>query len=77
MRKNIILLNLKNVRQRKQISQKQLSTKTKLSQSYISQLENNENANPTLETIELIANALDVCPLELLDCSCYRHRVEY
>lgn len=74
----MILLNLKNVRQSKQISQKQLSTKTNLSQSYLSQLENNaNNVNPTLEIIEILAKALDVCPLELLDCSCYRHRVEY
>ena len=64
-----MILNLKKVREQKRMSQGKLSKITGFSQGYISQLENNSKT-PTLKTIEVIANALEVCPLALISCTC-------
>ena len=52
------------------MSQSKLSRLTGISQSYISKIES-ETQTPTLETIDKIAKALDVCPIhDLLECDC-------
>lgn len=66
-------LMLKNVRTEKGITQAELVRLSGLSQSYISALENNtSNKSPSIETIRTLADALDVCPLKLLQCNCKR-----
>lgn len=67
----MLYIDVKKARKNKNISQAKLVQKTGLSQSYISELESNPSAeNPTLKTINKIAQALDVCPLEIIDCNC-------
>lgn len=69
--KHMIYFDIKNLRKIKGVTQEELAIKTGLSQSYISELESkNSIANPTVQTIEIIAKALDVCPLKLLLCDC-------
>lgn len=48
----------------KEITQTELSIKTGISQTYISQIENNRK-NPSIEVLETISKALDV-PLPIL-----------
>lgn len=61
-------LCIKEKRISRNMSQHELSKKTKLNQSYISHLESdNRHKSPTLKTLMIIAKALDVtCPLELI-----------
>lgn len=67
----MLYIDIKKSRKVKNISQADLVQKTGLSQSYISELESNPNAkNPTIKVINQIAEALDVCPLEIIDCNC-------
>lgn len=66
----MIKFHLKRKRQEKLISQEKLSFLTGLSQSYISQLENGTK-EPTLQALNNIAKALNICPLELLSCNCH------
>ena len=58
--------NIKKIRKEKKISQKVLAEKSGLSFSFVSKLESGEQANPSLDTIEKIANALEVQVYELL-----------
>lgn len=70
----MMVLRVKNVRRLLGVTQEELAEKTGLSQSYISELENNNpRNNPTIKIIEIIAIALDVCPLTLLSCECDKH----
>ncbi|MGV3152689.1 helix-turn-helix domain-containing protein [Sarcina ventriculi] len=62
----MIKTKIKIYRKRKNLTQRQLAIKCNLTQGYISLLENNLES-PTLRTLELIANALNVCILELID----------
>lgn len=62
----IIKLNFKEKRLLKKLSQKQLAIRCNLTQSYISDLENNFKS-PTLRTVASIAQALEVHPFELLE----------
>ena len=57
--------NLRVVRMRKQLSQESVARKSGLSVSYVSMLERGARM-PPLETLEVIAEALDVSPLDLL-----------
>lgn len=67
----MIHFDIKNIRRIKGVTQEELAFKTGLSQSYISELEAKHSiANPTIQTLEIIAKALDVCPLDLLHCDC-------
>lgn len=67
----MLYIDVKKARKAKNISQANLVQKTGLSQSYISELESNPKAkNPTIKILNQIAKALDVCPLELVDCNC-------
>jgi transcriptional regulator with XRE-family HTH domain len=62
-------LAIHRIRTEKHISQEELALRSDLTQNYISLLERNiSKCNPTLEVIERIANALDCCPLELIEC---------
>lgn len=51
---------IKNVRERKNISLYKLAKLSKLSYSYLSELENNKIFNPSLQTMYKIANVLKV-----------------
>lgn len=67
----MIYLDVKKARKRSQLTQEELSFRTDLSQSYISELETNSKVvNPTLSTINELAKALNVCPKQLLHCDC-------
>ena len=56
---------LKELRKSKGIRQNWLANEVGISQTYLSQLENNERNNPTLETLERIVKKLDT-PLPFL-----------
>lgn len=64
-------LKIKEHRELKGMSQKALAIETGLTQQYISELESNHrDRSPTLDTLSSIAEALEVCPLNLLECHC-------
>jgi len=56
---------IKKLRQQKKMSQDRLSKKADLALNTIVKIETGENSNPTLETLQKIAKALDI-PLEKL-----------
>lgn len=51
---------IKQLREKKKISQYRLSQMTDISRTYIRNLENNKKCNPTLGILSLIAEALEV-----------------
>jgi transcriptional regulator with XRE-family HTH domain len=51
---------IKQLREKKNISQYRLSQMTDISRTYIRNLENNKKCNPTLNILYLIADALEV-----------------
>jgi len=57
--------NMKKIREAKEMSQGDIYRATKIERAYISNLEAGKQ-NPTLETIEKIANALKVKPNDLI-----------
>ncbi len=61
----VVAQNLRLTRQHRKLSQESLAKKTGLSVSYISMLEREERT-PPLDTLENLARALSVKPLELL-----------
>lgn len=63
---------IKALRQEKGITLPALATKTGLSKGLISKIENNKDANPSLETLNKFADALDLTLAELLE----RERVQ-
>lgn len=64
-------LKIKKYRLLKGMTQKELSKKSNINQTYISRLEQYErHRSPTLHTVELLAEALEVCPKRLLECNC-------
>jgi transcriptional regulator with XRE-family HTH domain len=65
----MICINLKKIRKSKRITQKELADLTCISQNYISEIENGRKA-PTIKLIERVANSLEICPLELMECNC-------
>jgi len=56
---------IRKLRQRKKMSQDRLSKKADLALNTIVKIETGENPNPTFETLQKIAKALDI-PLEKL-----------
>jgi len=64
----LVAQNLRAARAKRQLSQQELAMKAGLSVSYISMLERSERT-PPLETLETIAKALRVPPLDLLQAS--------
>ncbi|NFK79022.1 helix-turn-helix transcriptional regulator [Clostridium botulinum] len=71
-------INLKKIREEKNISQSKLAMLAGISKSYISELEAGKKT-PSLDMLEKIAEALEVCVALLLintkDCSnCIRYK---
>lgn len=58
--------NIKQYRQDKGLSQDKLSKRADLSLNTVVKIEVDESPNPTIETIQRIANALDVSVDDLL-----------
>lgn len=59
---------LKHYRQLKGLTQEQLADKTGLSQQFISELEKyNRTKSPTLDTVAILALALEICPYSLME----------
>lgn len=56
----MIIYAIRNLRKSKNITLDELSNKTSISNSYLSKLENNKVTNCTINTLEEIANALEV-----------------
>lgn len=54
------IFDIKGIRKKKGISIRELSKKTNISRSYLSELENNKKINPTLQSLLKIASALNV-----------------
>lgn len=61
------MFNLKLIRIQKGISQQELEEKSGVSHTTISKLENNDGAVTTTETMEKLAEALDVPPRFFLE----------
>lgn len=63
-------LFIKSIRERKNMSIRQLSKDSKVSLGYLSELEDETNIkkNPGIEVICRIAKALEVAPAELFEC---------
>lgn len=59
--------NLKAIRKKKKISQRLLAEKSGISYSMVCKLESGEQRNPSLETLEKIAAALDITPSDLME----------
>lgn len=59
-------VNLKKIRTRRKISQMKLAARTGLSSPYIVQLENNTRSNPSMFTVQRIADALGVKMSDLM-----------
>ncbi len=62
---NIVAQNLRAVRAQQKLSQLVVAKKARVSVSYVSMLERGERT-PPLETLEVLAKALGVSPLYLL-----------
>lgn len=56
----MIVFDIKRIRKQKNITIYGLSKSTGLSRTYIRNIENNKNTNPTLNSLFLIANALEI-----------------
>ena len=63
----MLVFKIKEIRKSKNISLYFLSKTTKITRSYLRDLENNKKSNPTLQTLCKIANALDVNIKDLFD----------
>ena len=61
----VIATNIKSIRKRDKLSQRELSEKTGLSIRYISKVENSE-PNLTLQVLERLAQGLECSPRELV-----------
>ena len=57
--------NIKRIRKEQRISQEKLALKADIDRSYMSEVERSL-ANPSIEALIKIGNALDVAPSELL-----------
>lgn len=63
--KQALSSNIKRIRQEQGISQEKLALKANIDRSYMSELER-QLANPSLEALVKLGNALEVSPSELL-----------
>jgi transcriptional regulator with XRE-family HTH domain len=61
------LNNLKNIRKRKDMTLKDVSEKTGLSMGYLCHLERGTRKNPTLHTMGIISDCLEVSIWEIWD----------
>ena len=64
--KNSLAENLRELREKKGLSQDRLAKLADVANNTIIKIEQGENRNPTLETLKKIANALDVSIDELI-----------
>ncbi len=64
---NTVSENIRKLRQKKGISQDRLSKEADLALNTIVKIETGENPNPTVETLEKIAKALDVSVRDLFE----------
>ena len=64
---NTVSENIRELRQKKGISQDRLSKEADLALNTIVKIETGENPNPTVETLEKIAKALGVSVRDLFD----------
>ena len=62
---NKVSENIRRIRQEKGISQDRLSKDADLALNTVVKIENDENTNPTMDTLEKIAKALGVHVTEL------------
>lgn len=62
---NIVAQNLRVVRAQQRLSQQAVAKKARVSVSYVSMLESGQRT-PPLETLEMLAKALGVSPMYLL-----------
>ena len=62
-----MMLKLKEIRQSKSLTFKELSKQSKVAIGYLADLENGKCNNPSLATLNKIAKALNVSVTELLD----------
>lgn len=62
------MINLKQLRLQKGLSQRKLANKANISQSMLSDIENNK-VNPTIITLQKLAKALDIDIGELIQAS--------
>jgi transcriptional regulator with XRE-family HTH domain len=62
---NKVSHNIRKIRQKKGISQDRLSKEADLALNTIVKIETGESPNPTVETLEKLAKALDVSVAEL------------
>lgn len=63
--KQALSANIKRIRKEQGISQEKLALKANIDRSYMSELER-QLANPSLEALVKLGNALEVTPSELL-----------
>ena len=64
---NKVSENIRRIRQEKGISQDRLSKEADLALNTVVKIENDESPNPTIDTLEKIANALKVTVKELFN----------
>lgn len=62
---------LREIRRSKGFTMKELSNKSKVSQSYISDLENEKNNKPSIDILNKLAKALEVPLTKLLEVEIY------
>ncbi|MBO3356140.1 helix-turn-helix domain-containing protein [Clostridium perfringens] len=70
----ISLKNIKMYRKIRRYSQLRLAEEIGTSAATISRLENDREKAPKLDVIEKIGDVLDVCPFDLMSCSCIRKK---
>ena len=63
----MIVFNIREIRESKNITAYKLAKETNLSLSYLTELENNKKNNPTLQILCKIASALDVKVKDLFE----------
>ena len=56
----MIIFNIKEIRESRNISIRKLALLTNISKTYLNDLENNKRANPTLDVLFKVSNALEV-----------------
>lgn len=56
----MIIFNIRKIRENRNISIRKLALLTNISKTYLNDLENNKRANPTLDILFKISNALEV-----------------
>ena len=64
--REIFARNMERIRQNKGISQEKLALKAGLDRTYIGRIEN-KDVNPSLDTVEKVAEVLEVPPIALLE----------